>query len=170
MKLNKQAFTLIELLVVILIIGILAAVALPQYRLAVEKSRASEALTQVRAVAEAEKIYYLANGEYTNKLADLDIEITGRPDDATYIAHQPFWYISLFSAKNAPYLVYAARYGEGVSNANGRWYIEYNLLTNNLTCGAYKEDTRANRVCKAYGDLQGDCPWSNGKENCYSMY
>ena len=68
---SKTAFTLIELLVVVLIIGILAAIALPQYRISVEKSRAAEVLIQARHLAEAEELYYMANGSYTTDWADL---------------------------------------------------------------------------------------------------
>lgn len=73
MKYNKQAFTLIELLVVVLIIGILAAVAVPQYQKAVIKSHSAEALSMLKAITQAQEVYFLANGEYTNSLEDLDI-------------------------------------------------------------------------------------------------
>ena len=70
-------FTLIELLVVVLIIGILSAVALPQYEKAVEKSRATEGITLARNIALANQAYYMANGTWAADINDLDLEFPG---------------------------------------------------------------------------------------------
>ena len=74
----KKGFTLIELLVVVLIIGILSAVALPQYRVAVEKSRATELMVNVKSLADAVDLYYLETGAFPTALADLSIQLPGK--------------------------------------------------------------------------------------------
>ena len=70
---RTSAFTLIELLVVVLIIGILAAVAVPQYQKAVAKARLATMFSLVKNITYALEIYYLTNDTYPVSLEDIDI-------------------------------------------------------------------------------------------------
>ncbi len=84
-KRNKQAFTLIELLLVVLIIGILAAVAVPQYTKAVEKARTREAVLMLKNMQKAWQLCRLQYGDNAEECGNnqnglfshMDIEIPG---------------------------------------------------------------------------------------------
>ena len=85
MKENKKGFTLIELLVVVVIIGILAEVDQPQYKKAVVKSKYSTLKHVTNSLYQAQQVYYLTNGVYSDSFDKLDIDIVNRYSTDTYI-------------------------------------------------------------------------------------
>ena len=123
---KNKAFTLIELLVVVLIIGILAAVALPQYQKAVFKSRAVQGFVKMNALDKAQRAYFLANGVFASDVDSLDIEKTAGTCQSGGIV-----YCETFPVKNI------------IFEWNG--YSKYGKTR--LVCLAKTSDETANHLC-----------------------
>ncbi len=68
---DKQGFTLIELLIVLIIIGILAAIAIPQFSATREKAYFAAMKSDVRNLAAQQELYYATNYQYSSSLTDL---------------------------------------------------------------------------------------------------
>ena len=148
---RRSGFTLIELLVVVLIIGILAAVALPQYQAAVTRTRLAELQILTRSIKDAEERYFMANGEYTNAFSDLDISLpgTGIPNVAEYWKPTD----QAVCVLSAPRDVYCVN-SQGGSHVSG-WQIWLDRAENapQTLCYAYAGNKAAEKACLSMGGV-----------------
>ncbi len=149
---SQRGFTLIELLVVVLIIGILASIALPQYERAVEKSRVTEAKTTIRAIATAIKANYLAKGTVGGATFDeLDLTFTdknGTPATGPRFYTKNWFYniASNFSCRdnNGNYIF------QGISAINRKKQYEiYYCENQGFVCNAWGSNKE--ELCKSAG-------------------
>jgi len=73
---NRRGFTLIELLIVVVIIGILAAIAVPKFQNTKGKANAASLRADIRNLITAEEAYFYDNSAYTNTVSSLNLRMT----------------------------------------------------------------------------------------------
>ncbi len=168
-KNTRRGFTLIELLVVVLIIGILAAIAVPQYQVAVEKSRAAEAITLMSSLQKAVDVYILQNGYPSSGGVDLmgnptsedgisgklDIDVESvldcTQDDHDFCTSKNFAYNT--SCNEIGCEIYAGRKQNGNVDNDDEYYLNFTKRLSDgqwtKTCVFNTEYPYSEKLCKS---------------------
>lgn len=158
---KNKAFTLIEMLVVVLIIGVLAAIALPQYMRSVDQSRLSQTMFVARAMAEGETRHFLANGVWSADISVLDVSFDeGTLGSSKTTVSYPWGYCYTACSNSSCGGCMLQKGGVTV-------IIFYPLWTNHPPkCFAKTDSERSNEICKVATKKDTD----SGTSGIYTIY
>lgn len=154
MQKEKRGFTLIELLVVVLIIGILASVALPQYQVAVTKTRFTQMQALTNAYMTAIDSYYLTNGTWPRYWRDMDFEPPAHcktEDDSRSEGYMGCGEIQIDLNTNNLYAMIPTQ-----KIAYKRYFSFDKTHPNERQCIARTDNNTAKQTCKSLGGTESN--------------
>ena len=135
----RKGFTLIEMLVVVLIIGILAGIALPQYRIATLKAKYARAKQTANDIRRAYELYYTVHNEFPTKFSDL--EFANKFDESNAMETENDYRCVMNVAYNEFYCT--------AKDFNLRYFIQYKQQKKETSCRATTNTSDIyNRICQ----------------------
>ena len=167
---NRKGFTLIEMLVVVLIIGILAGIALPQYQMAVTKAKVASILPLMRRWKDALAEYKLQHGSYMtedNNYPDADTLGVNWPSDWECSENglecsNDFWWCDANENYDAGEVTCAGKGFSLIYFQEDQGTLGWGFIPKGLTCSSQEQKT----VCKALG---GDFIGETGGSTFYQL-
>ena len=155
---------------VVLIIGILAAVALPQYTKAVEKSRATEAITLLGNLLNAEQIYKMSTGAYTSDMTLLDLQMPGiTGTSAVSSTNTKNFLLAITTANTTNFAASATRMTSAGTVATGDLAYVLNVsIDQNGNISRTCTGTTAAATCKSITNGETCSDTGNNSTWCYS--
>ena len=160
-KNSRKGFTLLELLVVVLIIGILTAIALPQYQIAVKKAQLADYMSVANALQKSEESYFLEHGQYTSNLLVLDISL---PSNCRY--YEDKW-CSVYECGETWYgvcnNVSNVQTGTKESTTRKLRYLQFLTDIKNISSGDKTQYRKGDIVCMAKGAIEEKACMSLGR-------
>lgn len=139
---KKRAFTLTEMLVIVVVVALLAWIAVPQYQIAVNKSRYTALIPLAKSVKKAEELAYMSNGHYSDELDHLHVSVPGQPS-GNKIVNTNGTTIEVATGSHA----YVKAIKDNLDNTYVMYFSRSQNFPNEIHCEALKGNARAKQLC-----------------------